>query len=294
MLIILALSALMTRPIKRMQRTAAKIARGRYHERLPASGGDEIGELSLSFNLMADAIEDKIHELTENARQKEEFVANFAHELKTPMTSVIGYADMLYQKPLPPDQIKEAAWYILNEGLRLEALSLKLLDLIVLNRQDFTLEEIQSEALITNILNGLAPMFEEKEISLDLNIRPATVKVEYDLFKTLLLNLIDNAVKAGGERIEITGRAEEDRYRVSVADNGRGIPESELGRITEAFYMVDKSRSRKQHGAGLGLALAAKIAEIHGSSLTIHSREGVGTAVSIDLILIPVRGEEDE
>ena len=283
MLIILALSVLMTRPIKRMRRAASRIARGRYQERLPVSGGDEIGELSASFNLMADAIEDKINELTDNARQKEEFVANFAHELKTPMTSVIGYADMLYQKTLSPDRAREAAWYILNEGLRLEALSLKLLDLIVLNKRDFTLEETQTESLFANIVAGLGPMFEEKEVKLDLDVHPATVKVEYDLFKTLLLNLIDNAVKAGGSRIEIAGQVEGARYRVSVADNGRGIPESELGRITEAFYMVDKSRSRKQHGAGLGLALASKIAEIHGSSLTIHSSEGVGATVSIEL-----------
>ena len=290
MFFMLALSALITRPLNRMRRAVARIARGQYHERLQASGGDEIGELSSNFNLMADAIENKISELIDTARQKEEFVANFAHELKTPMTSVIGYADMLYQKTLPPERAKAAAWYILNEGLRLEALSLKLLDLIVLNRQDFTLEETQTEVLFANILTGTGPMFEEKEITLDLNVHPATVKVEYDLFKTLLLNLIDNAIKAGSDRIGIIGRGEGAHYHVSVVDNGRGIPEGELGRVTEAFYMVDKSRSRKQHGAGLGLALASKIAEIHGASLTITSSEGAGTTVSFAL---PYMGGED-
>jgi len=284
LVLILILSALLTRPINRLAKAAARIAGGNYDERLSVSSGDEIGVLSENFNLMADAIEDKINELSANARQKEDFVASFAHELKTPLTSVIGYADMLYQKPLQPEQVKDAAWYILNEGLRLEALSLKLMDLIVLNRQDFMLEEMPSDELFQNIAGGLKPLFEEKRVSLHMKVYPAYVKVEYDLFKTLMLNLIDNGIKAGCGEIHITGKPNGSRYLVSVSDNGRGIPSSELDRITEAFYMVDKSRSRKQHGAGLGLALASKIAEIHGSSLEFRSSEGVGTVVKINLI----------
>jgi len=290
--VILILSMFITRPIKRMNRAAADIARGQYNERLPITGGDEISELSKSFNLMTDAVEDKIFELEENSRQKEDFVANFAHELKTPLTSVIGYADMLYQKSLPPEQVKDAAWYILGEGLRLEALSLKLLDLIVLDRQDFVLEKMRSDELFENIVGSLKPLLEEREASIQLRIDPAAVMVEYDLFKTLILNLIDNATKAGGRNIKIAGLQNGSRYSVSVKDDGRGIPETELNKVTEAFYMVDKSRSRKQHGAGLGLSLAAKIAEIHGSSLEFNSIEGVGTIVNIELALGGLEDEE--
>ena len=280
---VLVLSALMTRPIKRMSKIAAEIARGNYNERLPAAGGDEIGALSKSFNLMADSIEEKIRALLENARQKEDFVANFAHELKTPLTSVIGYADMLYQKKLGPEQAKDAAWYILNEGLRLEALSLKLMDLIVLNRQDFVLEQICAEDFLSNITGSLKPMLDEKNITIIIHAQPAYIMAEFDLLKTLLLNLIDNAVKAGCGTIEITGRQTSGRYEMRVIDNGRGMPAPELARITEAFYTVDRSRSRKQHGAGIGLALAARIAEIHGSKLAFHSTEGIGTGVTFDL-----------
>jgi signal transduction histidine kinase len=209
---ILILSMLVTGPIKKMNKTAAQISQGKYNERLPISSGDEIGELSDNYNLMADAVESKIHELLINAQQKEDFVANFAHELKTPLTSVIGYADMLYQKTLSAEQIKSAAWYILNEGLRLEALSLKLMDLIILNRTDFTLEEMRSDELLSDIAGGLKPMLEEKKVNLGLNVCPADIKVEYDLFKTLLLNLIDNAIKAGSSKIEIIGKQEDDFY----------------------------------------------------------------------------------
>jgi signal transduction histidine kinase len=280
---VLILSAFLTRPIKRMTRAANRIAHGRYSERLDVLSGDEIGELSKNFNLMADAVEDKINELSNNARQKEDFVASFAHELKTPLTSVVGYADMLYQKTLSPEQVKKAAWYILSEGLRLEALSLKLMDLIVLNRRDFMLEQMPADELFHNIIDGLKPLFKEKNVSFHMKVYPAYVKVEYDLFKTLLLNLIDNAIKAGSSEIRILGKSDGGSYSVSVADNGRGMPKSELERITEAFYMVDKSRSRKQHSAGLGLALSAKIAEIHGSSLEFKSEEGVGTVVKVEL-----------
>ena len=284
MFVILIFSALLTRPLKRINSVAAKIAQGDYNNRLPiSSSGDEIGELSNSFNQMTDAIEGKISELSENARQKEDFVANFAHELKTPLTSVIGYADMLYQKTLSPEQTKNAAWYILNEGLRLEALSLKLMDLIVLNRQDFVLEEMPADELLFNVLGSIKPMLEEKKVILRPDIEQAFIMVEYDLFKTLLLNLIDNAIKAEGTNIRISGKINDDKYLVSVSDNGRGIAESELNRITEAFYTVDKSRSRKQHSAGLGLSLASKIAEIHGCALEINSIVGIGTTIEFSL-----------
>jgi signal transduction histidine kinase len=259
------------------------MASGNLDERLSSLRKDEIGELAASFNTMADSIQDKMDALILNARQKEDFVASFAHELKTPLTSVIGYADMLYQKELPPGQVKRAAWYILSEGLRLEALSIKLMDMIVLNRQDFVLVEMSADELLQDVTAGLTPLLGEKNVDLRIIAAPAMIKVEYDLFKTLLLNLIDNSIKADCTQVLLSGKAGAGYYRISVADNGRGIVASELERITEAFYMVDKSRSHKQHGAGLGLALAAKIAEIHGSQLEFVSEPGKGTEVAINL-----------
>jgi len=128
-----------------MSAAAARIADGSYSERLKVFSNDEMGELSKRFNTMAETIEERIAELSNAAKQKEDFVSNFAHELKTPLTSVIGYADMIYQKPLSREDTKNAAAYILDEGLRLEALSLKLMDLVVLNRQDFVLEELPAD-----------------------------------------------------------------------------------------------------------------------------------------------------
>lgn len=278
------LSVLLTGPLKRMSRAASRIAQGDYGERLDMAGKDEIGELALSFNRMADAVEEKIEELSEAAREKEDFVANFAHELKTPLTSIIGYADMIYQKELPREAVRDASFYIWNEGMRLEALSLKLMDLTVLGRQEFPLEEMGAEELLQDVAEGLRPFLEENRITLRLEAEDAYIRVDYDLLKTLLINLMDNSRKAGCRRIELTGRIEDAGYRICVEDDGCGMEQEELTRITEAFYMVDKARSRRQHGAGLGLALADRIARVHGCELVFQSGKGEGTKVSFTLI----------
>jgi len=291
MILLGLLSALLTRPLKRMSKAARRMAEGDYGERFAPLGRDEIGQLAESFNLMAGAVEEKIGELSKAAREKEDFVANFAHELKTPLTSIIGYADTIYQKELSREEIRKASWHIWNEGMRLEALSLKLMDLTVLGRQEFILEEMPADELLWDVSEGFAQLFREKQIVFELEADPAYIRVDYDLLKTLLINLVDNAVKAGGTRIEMSGRREGAKYRICVRDNGCGMEEEELSRITEAFYMVDKARSRKQHGAGLGLSLAERIAGVHGGELIFKSRKGAGTEVALELPCKPL-GED--
>ncbi|MBR0091975.1 MAG: HAMP domain-containing histidine kinase [Lachnospiraceae bacterium] len=282
-------SARLVGPIGRTARSAEKIAKGQYDTRVKVTSNDELGDLGRSFNRMAEAVDASVVALQTAAEEKEEFVDNFAHELKTPLTSVIGYADMLTQKDLPEEQVRTYAQYILDEGLRLEALSYKLMELIVLNKQDFVLEALHAGDLFENIAEGLAPLFGEKGVEAEYRIDEAYLRVEFDLFKTMMLNLIDNAVKADARRIEIGGKAEEEHYVITIRDDGRGMPKEALSRITEAFYMVDKSRSRAQHGAGLGLALVKRIVELHQATLTFDSKEGQGTMVSV---IMPLRKED--
>lgn len=298
--LLMVLSAFLTRPLNRMSGAARRIADGDYRERLSMTGRDEIGALAESFNQMAEAVEEKIAELAKAAEEKEDFVANFAHELKTPLTSIIGYADTIYQKELSREETRRASWYIWNEGMRLEALSLKLMELTVLGRQEFPLTELPGDELLQDAAEGLAPLFLEKQIDFHIQAERAYVLADYDLLKTLLINLTDNSIKAGATKIELLGRILEDgqKYQVCVRDNGCGMEQEELSRITEAFYMVDKARSRKQHGAGLGLALADKVAALHGGKLTFESRVGAGTAVNFCLRIAPAEmqppGSEDE
>lgn len=290
-LMVFEFSSIMMRPIRQLTKTAQTIAQGDYSERVNVTTKDEIGELSRNFNKMASEIEKSIDDLKLSVVQKENFVANFAHELKTPLTSVIGYSDMIYHKDLSRAQVKEAAEYIMNEGLRLEALSLKLMDLIVLGKQNFILEYLHAEDFFQNVKETTVPLFQKRECVLQLEIEPAYLKVEYDLMKTLILNLLDNAVKANATTIRIQGSFYDGKYAVRINDNGIGIKQEELNRIVEAFYVVDKSRSRAQHGVGLGLALAEKIAQIHGTTLKIESEFGEGTTVTLYL---DMEEEEEE
>ena len=280
-LLAMAISYLLVNPLKRLQRSADRIAMGEYSGRVKESSRDEIGELARSFNQMAEAVEKKVEELRQVASRKEQFMGDFSHEIKTPMTAIIGYADTLYQKELSRKETREAAGYILNEGMRLEALAQKMMRFIALDNEDFCFEEIPAEEFFQDISQTMAPFFSYGERSLRVSCREGCLNAEWDLMKTLVINLVDNAKKAGSRRIFLKGEPEGEGYRITISDDGRGIPAESLTRVQDAFYMVDKSRSRKQNGAGLGLALCKKIAALHGTFLSFYSREGKGTTVTM-------------
>lgn len=282
-----AIASFVSRPVKQLTDVGNSFAQGDYTARATLFPKDEIGDLAQVFNNMADSIEEKIDQLELAVKQREDFTAAFAHELKTPMTSIIGYADTLYQKDLTVQEARDAAGFILNEGMRLEALSFKLLELITLNNDNFMLEEIRMTDFFKDIEDTLCPVAKKRGIRLRIEIDEAYCRIEYDLFKTMILNLADNAMKSGTDEVAILAHNFKDEYLIAIVDRGRGIPQEELKRVTEAFYMVDKARSRKEHGAGLGLALCSKIAAIHSANLDIRSREGAGTAIRLKLQVVP-------
>nr|WP_122012135.1 HAMP domain-containing sensor histidine kinase [Maliibacterium massiliense] len=295
-IVMAGISLWMTRPLRRLSATTRSIAEGHYGQRAAVRSHDEIGAFSESFNKMADALEDKMVELERVARQREDFVASFAHELKTPLTAIIGYADMLRSQEMSLEQSFTAASYIFSEGKRLESLSLKLLDLIVLRKQDYTLRRANGRILLEDIAGLLAPAVAEYGMLLRVEADDAVISVESDLIKTLLVNLVDNARKASrpGDEILLFGRFYGHSYVMGVTDHGYGIPPEELDKITEAFYMVDKSRARAQNGAGLGLALCQSIAQLHEAHLQFESQVGVGTTVTLPLEATAVQQAQEE
>lgn len=269
----------MTRPLRTLTTASAEIADGDYARRTGLHTGDEIETLSSSFDKMADAVQEKITALQADVRQREDFMGAFAHELKTPMTSIIGYADMLRTIQASPAEQYEAAGAIYHEGRRLEALSGKLLALLGLGEETITLQPTALAALWPR-LQAACP-----GVPLQLPACDAAVQADADLLLDLLCNLVGNAVKASepGQPVEVRVADNDDTVTLTVADHGCGIPQSEISRVTEPFYMVDKSRARKQGGSGLGLALCKRIAEVHGSDLHIESTPGEGTRVSVIL-----------
>jgi signal transduction histidine kinase len=288
-LLMFALSYWLTTPIRSLGRVATQLAQGDYSPRAEVSGGDEIGELTDSFNLMAGAIEKNIQELEDAARRQEDFTASFVHELKTPLTSIIGYADLLRSQTLSEDMRFKAASYIFSEGKRLENLSLSLMNLMVVGRSAMEVRPVNMGNLCREAGRISQPAVRGKGLSLTVRAEECVIEGDPALLQTLIQNLLDNARKATepGGHIVLAGRKTEDGYRLTVADQGRGIPEGEMAKITEPFYMVDKSRSRAEGGAGLGLALCKQIAELHGSALQFESQEGKGTIVTVILGGVP-------
>ena len=284
-LVMFALSYWLTTPIRSLGRVATQLAQGDYSPRAKVLGGDEIGELAESFNHMADAVEKNVQELEDAARRQEDFTASFVHELKTPLTSIIGYADMLRSGNLPEDMRFKAASYIFSEGKRLENLSLALMSLLVVGHSAADARPVNMRRLCQEAGRICQPAMRAKRLTLSVRAEEGFLRGDAALLQTLLQNLLDNARKAtdSGGQVVLAGRKDKEGYRITVADQGRGIPEGELNKITEPFYMVDKSRSRAEGGAGLGLALCKQIAALHGGELRFESREGRGTTVTVEL-----------
>lgn len=278
----------LTKPIEQLNNTASVIASGDYSVRTQLVSNDEIGELAEKFDSMAEAIEGHVQELKDHARQQEDFVASFTHEIKTPMTAVIGYADMLRSKEMEKEQQILTANYIFQEGKRLESMSLKLFDLIALKRKNIEKQKIYTQVFGEEIEDSILPILERAEIGFSVDMQPAILEGDRDLLKTVFINLIDNARKASkpGDKIQMRGMWNQDAegsvfYELQIQDDGCGIPEEEVNKICEAFYMVDKSRARKQGGAGLGLATASLIIEVHQGRFLIESIVGKGTTMRV-------------
>lgn len=284
-LAITLVATVLTGPIRKLSRSTRAIAGGQYTRRVNVRSQDELGQLAEDFNHMASNLEVKIQELAEAAQRQRDFTASFAHELKTPLTSVIGYADTLRSRELSRQQQVEAADYIFSEGKRLEAMSLSLLDLFALERQAPQMGPVQAQALARAVAESSRYLLRERRVQLVVTVEPGQFQGEQNLLKTLLYNLVDNARKASqpGGVVELRGAAAQGGYAFCVADHGQGIPPEALNRVTEPFYMVDKSRARAQGGAGLGLALCQQIARAHGTRLDIESQVGGGTRVTIVL-----------
>lgn len=273
-----SISHILTKPLSRLSKTSQDIADGDFSKRCEVKSNDEIGSLAVDFNRMVDELED-------NIIQQQRFISSFAHEMKTPMTSVIGYADLIRGRMLSEKEIYESADFIVSEGRRLENLAQKLLEIFVIKENKITLSSANPSILIKELVSRFTPVYEKQEITLKCECEAGKCLLDSDLFKSLLVNLLDNARKAmkNGGTIFVKSVMTDDGCIITVSDNGTGIPDEALPHITEAFYRVDKSRSRAQGGAGIGLALCREIAAVHNGNIRFESELGKGTTVTVEL-----------
>ncbi|MEW9094640.1 MAG: HAMP domain-containing sensor histidine kinase [Clostridiaceae bacterium] len=278
------LSKYITSPIDKLISTTKIISDGKYSERLEINSKDEIGALAENFNEMACAIEKKLKELEIKAEEKQRFICDFTHELKTPLTSIIGYADFLRSTSYDEKIFIEGLNHIFKEGKRLDELSWRMMDLILLKRENFIMKQENIEEILLDLKDALKLKLQDKNIKLIICCKHREVIVEKNLIRNLISNLIDNSIKASKEGSNIylnVYKNEEDKIIVEIKDEGIGISEEDIPKIFEAFYMVDKSRSRASNGAGIGLAICAEIVKIHEAKLEIASKLNVGTTIKI-------------
>ena len=242
--------------------------------------------LSRSFDEMAKATQQTIQQLEVNLAQREDFMSNFAHEIKTPMTAILGFADTLRTYDCDVDTRKKCADYIYTEGKRLEKLSYTLMDLLSLSGKDIQLQPVS----IANVVKQLRQYYDAVSITdrLCFHCASCTVYALEELLFSALRNLIDNAIKASDADQEILVKGElcGKSYRISVTDHGIGMREDDIQQASQPFYMADKSRARQQGGAGLGLSIVKRICDLHGSPLLITSKLHEGTVVAMLLEVI--------
>lgn len=287
LLVILCTAALITllvrtilRPIQRLKESTSLIAAGVYDRRIAVDEQDEVGSLAMDFNVMAQAVENRVEALKEEAERRTLFISALTHELKTPMTSIKGNAETLLMTKMDEEEREAALLQIDADCTRVERLSHKLMQLLVLKRSDDIEPKPQSVAeLLAMVCDAAKEQLKQRGLALRVENHMQQLKMDKDLLCELLLNLIDNAGKASPRGSVIALRARGDI--ISVSDSGHGIPPEELHRLTEPFYMVDKARSRKQGGMGLGLALAQEIARLHRAHLAFESEVGKGSTVKV-------------
>jgi signal transduction histidine kinase len=273
-------------PLGKVNEGTKSIAEGNYSKRLKINGNDEITELSRDMNIMAEAIEENVKVLEQVAEDRRIFIANLAHEMKTPLTSILGFADIIRIKRVVNDEERqEYAGIIVEETKRLKTLSGKLMELITVGNTNLDMKEINIKEMIEEIELSLTPILEKSKLQLKAEVEDIWLTMDKELFKSLLYNLIDNAIKASttGQTIRLVGKNTEGHVLIKIIDEGIGIPKEEIDHIIKPFYMIDKARTRKSGGAGLGLSLCVEIARLHNGVINIESEIGKGTCISIDI-----------
>ncbi|GHU82712.1 two-component sensor histidine kinase [Clostridia bacterium] len=268
-------------PLRDVSGAAQRIAGGEYGYAAPYSNVLEVDRLSSSLNRMARSVSGHVEELNQRNRAQRQLVADLAHEMKTPMSAIIGYARLLMGANIPEQERHLALGYIASEGERLERLSLGLMDLAGLQQGvELHVERMDPAELMDAALAALAPRIEQSGHSVCAEVTVREIACDRELMLCLLVNLIDNALKYAPQGATIHVRCQRGKAGLAlfVSDPGRAVPPDQAELLKQPFFMLDKARAREKQGAGLGLSLCERIAQAHGGALVVRSDESGFTA----------------
>ena len=266
-----------SRPLREMARAANAFGHGNLEARVKVEEGysEEVEELALAFNNMASSLQ-------KSEYQRQEFVANVSHELKTPMTTISGYVDGILDGTIPEHRREHYLRIVSDETKRLSRLVRSMLDISQLQNQEgipedkkmhFDLEECLGSVLIT-----FEKKINDKNLNVDVNMpeHPVYTMANRDYVTQVLYNLIDNAVKfcPDGKTLGLTIREGGSKAYISVSNDGDTIPAEELPLVFDRFHKIDKSRSQNRDGWGLGLYIVKTIVCSHGENISVSSKDG--------------------
>ena len=273
------------KPLQMIAKTSRKIADGKYDERIILRGKkNELSSMAEDFNKMAEEIESRIEQLEEETERKQQFIDNFAHEIRTPLTSIYGFAEYMQKTNLKEKDKIEYTDYIMNDSKHMKTIADSMLELAMLRNFKPTLEEVPIEELFTEVGKTMENILRSSQVELIVKPIHEVLLGQKDLLKSLLLNCVNNSVKActpGEGIVTLEAIKQGSQIIISISDNGCGISPENLVKVMEPFYRVDKARTRKGSSVGLGLPLAKQIAKIHEGELRIESVLGAGTTVKI-------------
>ena len=271
-----ASSRYLAKPLKDMAQAARRFGQGDLSARVEvADNTDEIGELAEAFNSMADSLE-------KSEEKRREFIANVSHELKTPMTTIAGFADGLLDGTIPPQSQNKYLQIISSETKRLARLVRSMLELSRLQAGDRSVllqNSFDATELLRLTLISFADKIDEKHLDVDFQVpeEPVITLGDPDAITQVVYNLLDNAVKFSkeGSQIGLSLWKDDTKAYVSVRNRGATIPEAEIPLIFERFHKSDRSRSQDRDGVGLGLYIVKTILTNHGEDIAVTSRQGV-------------------
>lgn len=278
-IIIILLSKALTKPLIEMKEATSKISKGNFLVTLPKTGDDELGDLGKSIELLA-------KELNYLTRERNDFLASISHELRTPLTYIKGYADIVLKRKLSEEENQKYLHIILDETKRLSDLIKDLFELEKIDKNQFVIQKqkINLGEFLAKIDQKLSPAFGEKNITLhifcpeDANLFADPLRLEQIIF-----NLLDNSIKYSpeGARTDLIVSRKKHKVKITISDNGKGIPEEDIPYIFNRFYRVDKSRTRSLGGTGLGLAIVRDLVHAHGGTIEVKSKENSGTEFNL-------------
>ncbi len=268
----------LSEPLEKLRKTTEVIEAGDFSVTAEEKGNDEFTLLAKSFNAMLSKINEQMSTLEQEAKKKQMLVDNMAHELRTPLTSIHGYAEYIEKANTTEERRLIASKYIMSESERLLKISEILLDGAFIRGNDIEMKEIDLAEILKDISEKLQYRAEKSNVRILCHTKPVKVFGNETLLSMLFYNLTENAIKAGEDR-EVNICCCEN-YAI-IEDKGKGMTKEQLSHITEPFYRTDRSRSRAEGGAGLGLALCRQIAETHNAEMQFESEIGKGTKVSV-------------